>query len=178
MARGTATDRLSDVIDMLRMAHKTGILSVNRDGAGNVIEQGTIILQNGQIVEASYGPYRGAEALRLLQGWQRCYFSLLPSTHASNPSLPTPQMSPTIRNPTPPPNRGGMESGAAPQRMRAVNEVLPYFERMGLTRLHRQLFLLIDGQRSISELILLIGNRTEEVNRLLDDLRRAGLIRW
>jgi hypothetical protein len=65
-----------------------------------------------------------------------------------------------------------------PQRTRAVNEILPHFNRLGLTRIHRQLFLLIDGQRSVPELIILIGHRTDEVDTLLDDLERAGLIRW
>ncbi len=65
-----------------------------------------------------------------------------------------------------------------PIRTREVSAILPHFNRLGLTRLHRQLFLLIDGQRSVPELILLIGHRTDEVDTLLDDLERAGLIRW
>jgi hypothetical protein len=30
----------------------------------------------------------------------------------------------------------------------------------------------------VPELIILIGHRTDEVDTLLDDLERAGLIRW
>jgi hypothetical protein len=213
MARGTATDRLTDVIQMLQMSRKTGILHINRDAAGNTIEQGAIMLQNGQIIDASLGSYRGAEAFQRLQGWQSCYFVLQTSTQPGSSSLPPPtQMSPVNRNPVtgfnntgPLPNRGSgfrntdpLSSGGSsgfsntgplsnggsaearhvPQRTREVSAILPHFNRLGLTRLHRQLFLLIDGQRSVPELILLIGHRTDEVDTLLNDLERAGLIRW
>jgi hypothetical protein len=224
MARGTATDKLVDVIQMLQMSRKTGILHVNRDASDNTVEQGAVMLQNGQITDASLGPYRGAEAFQRLQGWSSCYFVFQTSTHPpqgarqppssgghGSPSLPPTQMSPVNRNPAsgfgntgplpnrgagfpntgPLPNRGAGfpntsplpmrgPSGArnAPQRTREVSAILPHFNRLGLTRLHRQLFLLIDGQRSVPELILLIGHRTDEVDTLLDDLERAGLIRW
>ncbi len=201
MARGTATDKLADVIQMLQMSRKTGILHVNRDGMGNTIEQGAIMLQNGQIIDASLGPYRGPEAFQRLQGWQGCYFVLQPSTQQSGPLQPPPtQMSPVNRNPAsgfgntgplpikgsgfnnkntgPLPIKGSAGARNVPQRTREVSAILPHFNRLGLTRLHRQLFLLIDGQRSVPELILLIGHRTDEVDTLLDDLERAGLIRW
>jgi hypothetical protein len=198
MARGTATDKLADVIQMLQMSRKTGILHVNRDGLGNTIEQGAIMLQNGQIMDASLGPYKGAEAFQRLQGWLSCYFVFQTSTQPNNPSLPPTQMSPVNRNSLPGfsnsgplvnkgsgfNNSGPLPGGGAngsrnvPQRTREVSAILPHFNRLGLTRLHRQLFLLIDGQRSVPELILLVGHRTDEVDTLLDDLERAGLIRW
>jgi hypothetical protein len=167
---------------MLQMARKTGALLVNRDGLGNTIEQGVLILQNGQIIDASLGPYRGAEALQRLLGWQLCYFVLQMLPSSSGPLLPPPQMSPvngngvTGFNAGANPKTGPLRTSNVPLRRLPANEVLPHFNHFGLTRLHRQLFLLIDGQRSVSELILLIGHRTEEVDILLDDLERAGLI--
>ncbi len=189
MARGTATSKLLDVMQMLQMTHKTGALLVNRDGINNVIEQGAIYLQHGQIIDASLGTYRGAEALRRLQGWQSCYFVFQALAQPggsvdSRSSLPSTQMSPTKQSPV----TGGYGSGPlstpynsgsnAPQRIREVNEILPHFNRLGLTRMHRQLFLLIDGQRTVPEIIRLMGHRTDEVNILLADLERTGLIRW
>lgn len=202
MARGTATDKLVDVIQMLQMSRKTGILHVNRDASDNTVEQGAVMLQNGQIMDASLGPYRGAEAFQRLQGWASCYFVFQASAQPPqgarqiSPSLPPTQMSPVNRNPAsgfgntgPLPNRGFGNTGPlpirgpggarnVPSRTREVSAILPHFNRLGLTRLHRQLFLLIDGQRSVPELILLVGHRTDEVDTLLDDLERAGLIRW
>ena len=182
MARGTATDKLADVIQMLQMARKTGALLINRDGLDNTIEQGVLVLQNGQIVDASLGPYKGAEAFQRLRGWQLCYFVFQTVTSSSGPLPALTQMSPVNGNRVAGfngganPMTGPLRAGNAPQRRLPANEVLPYFNRFGLTRLHRQLFLLIDGQRSVSELILLIGHRTDEVDILLDDLERAGLI--
>src|SRR5437868_2403237 len=98
MARGTATDKLADVIQMLQMARKTGTLLVNRDGFDSTIEQGVLILQNGQIIDASLGLYRGPEALQRLQGWQLCYFVFQTPTQSNSPSLPPIQMSPVNRN--------------------------------------------------------------------------------
>jgi hypothetical protein len=184
MARGTATEKLADVIQMLQMARKTGTLLVNRDGLDNTIEQGILILQNGQIIDASLGPYRGPEALQRLQAWQLCYFVFQTSMPSNSPSLAPVQMSPVQRNAGTgfnigaKPTTGSLGTRNVPQRTRAVNEILPHFNRLGLTRLHRQLFLLIDGQRSVPELIMLIGHRTDEVDTLLGDLERAGLIRW
>lgn len=184
MARGTATEKLADVIQMLQMARKTGTLLVNRDGLDRTIEQGILILQNGQIIDASLGPYRGPEALQRLQAWQLCYFVFQTSTPSSSQPLPPVQMSPVQShigmgfNIGAKPTTGPLETRNIPQRTRAVNEILPHFNRLGLTRLHRQLFLLIDGQRSVPELIMLIGHRTDEVDNLLGDLERAGLIRW
>lgn len=190
MARGADTKQLTDVIQVLQMAHKTGLLLVNRDGPGKTIEQGSISFQNGQVVDASFGPYRGPEAFQRLQGWRSCYFVFQPFSQSNGPSLPStqmPQMSPVNPNQArgyqsgplsgnsgPLPNVGASN---APQRIRAVNEVLPYFNNLGLTRLHRQLFLLIDGQRTVVEIIRLMGHRTDEVDTLLADLERAGLIR-
>lgn len=184
MTRGTATNKLADVIQMLQMARKTGNLLINRDGFDGLIEQAIVVLQNGQIIDAGLGPYRGTEALQRLQGWQFCYFVFQTLTQPSSPSLPPVQMSPVSNhsgmgfNNGTKPITGPLGAGGVPHRTRAVNEILPKFNRLGLTRLHRQLFLLIDGQRSVQELILLVGHRTDEVDSLLDDLERAGLIRW
>lgn len=190
MARGTATNRLTDVIQVIQIAHKTGMLQVNRDGSNKSIEQGTIYLQNGQIVDASLGPYQGIEALRHLETWQTCFFVFQPTSHLDGPSSaqipPNPIMSynghgssPTLpaydsSSPTQPTFTGGN----APERLRDVNEMLPYFNRLGLSRMHKQLFLLVDGQRTVPELTRLIGHRTETVTTMLTDLERAGLIRY
>ena len=53
---------------------------------------------------------------------------------------------------------------------------LPDFQRLGLSRLHRQLFLLIDGKRSTQELARLIGRPHQEVLIVLADLESTGLI--
>lgn len=183
MVRGTATNKLADVIQTLQMARKSGTLRVNRDRYDDTVEHGVVILQNGQITDASLGIYRGNEALQRLQGWQLCYFVFQTSAQSSSPSLSYVQTQSVDRNVGTGLGVGakpdtGSQAQRVPQRTRAVNEILPYFERLGLTRIHRQLFLLIDGHRSVSEMIILIGHRTDEIDTLLGDLERTGLIRW
>ena len=184
MVRGTATNKLADVIQMLQMARKSGTLRVNRDRYDDTVEHGVVILQNGRITDASLDVYRGLEALQRLQGWQLCYFVFQSPVQSNSPPLPSAQTQAVDRNAGTgfsagaKPDTGPLEARRVPQRMRAVNEILPYFDRLGLTRIHRQLFLLIDGHRSVSEIIILIGHRMEEIDTLLDDLERVGLIRW
>ncbi len=75
---------------------------------------------------------------------------------------------------------GGMQPGPAasgvPYPVRPYDEALVWIERVGLSRAHRRLFLLIDGYRSTPELVRLMGRGQEEVNTLLRDLEGVGLI--
>lgn len=64
----------------------------------------------------------------------------------------------------------------APYRTRQLDEALWLLERRGLSRAHRHLLLLIDGQRTVAELVRLTGRRQDEVQQLLRDLETATLI--
>src|SRR5690349_14436995 len=132
----------------------------------------------------SNGIWTSGEQLPInwLNTWGTCRFVFVSSLSASSGSLQssmqggarsTDSLLSTDRL-TPPPVSGPI--GVAPYRIREVNEVLPLFGAMGLTRVHRQLFLLIDGQRTVPDLIRLSARGTEEVRRLLADLERAGMI--
>lgn len=65
---------------------------------------------------------------------------------------------------------------ATPYRTRHIEEGMHLIEHMGLSRTHRRLFLLIDGRRTVKELIRLMAHNPEDVQRLLQDLQRAGVI--
>ena len=178
---GAVTNNLADVLQILQLAHRTGLLEVERVGAGNVIEQGTITLLRGQITEAKFGNYRGAAAFEMLSKWSTCYFTFHVSTESENvATLNTPVSRSPITNelrkvPTTGPLTGPV-AGAA-YRVYAVEEALPLFASRGLTRVHRQLFLLIDGQRTTQQLARLIGRNPGEIESLLVDLERTGFIR-
>lgn len=64
----------------------------------------------------------------------------------------------------------------APFRTRQIDSALRVIENMGLSRTHRRLLLLIDGQRSIPELVRLMGRSDQEVASLLHDLEQATVI--
>ncbi len=179
--RGTATDKLADVIQALQLVRKTGLLTVQRDTPGDIAEVGKIAFRDGQVIDAGVGQLRGADAFKKLVMWTRCHFVF-------EPILPTPPPAPAL----PPPRSGstGIERrntqelpdeylsvGVVPYRSQYVQGMMPDFQRLGLSRVHRQLFLLIDGRRSTQELTRLIGRHPQEVLAILADLESAGLIR-
>lgn len=88
---------------------------------------------------------------------------------------------------TPPPQayvvKSGAESRVAPAKYRIVprsikplQEVLRLIDQRRLSRSHRQLFLLINGQRTLEELMHLVGKDQFEIHALLRDLEDLGVI--
>jgi hypothetical protein len=176
--RGTSTNRLADVIQIVQIAGKTGLLTIERGEVGSTLEEGEITFVNGQITDAHSGQHSGMEAVNRLRTWGACRFTFLPLTSDVSPSPPSalPYLTPNQMAPSnghfPPPARMNI----APRRTRDVAEALPNFEFLGLTRSHRRIFLLIDGQRTVTELIHLMGGRADEVYAWLSDLEEVGLI--
>ena len=81
-ARDTATDRLSNVIEVVELGRRTGLLSAER-GSGAVYEEGELYFIGGRAVYAVVAQLRGREALTMLGQWGPCYFSF--DTHAAPP---------------------------------------------------------------------------------------------
>jgi hypothetical protein len=192
--RGTTTDRLANVIQVIQLGRKTGQLAVER-GEGTLLEQGEIIFVRGQIVQARSRHLTGQKALDWLSTWETCRFAFIPpaTERVTRPllALPAPQRTSTqpLKEILPPtPTNGGQETAPrgttgplygdlpAPQRISQVDDALWQIDQAGLSRLHRRLFLLLDGQRTIAALARLTGRSYEEVQRLLRDLERLGVI--
>ncbi|WP_376794784.1 DUF4388 domain-containing protein [Thermogemmatispora sp.] len=232
--RQTVTNRLADVIEVVQLGRKTGLLTVER-GEGSALEEGAITFVNGQPVQARLGPHSGADALRRLKLWGPCRFAFVPFTPPSSPppplldghatpgSLPalpqrqgtdprlrrmpasppsgplgslsfsapgtgagpgtgqrvTPPLSPRQTDPGPDrrvPLPGSGTFSRAPSRVSLYDDALQRLELLGFSRVHRRLYLLIDGSRTPAELARLMGRSEEEVLRLLIDLERAGLV--
>ncbi len=178
--RGTATDKLADVIQMLLFVHKTGVLTVQRENSNYALEEGSLFLRDGQVADALIGNLRGADALKKLSTWTKCYFvfqALSPS--ASSPFAP-PASAPfeqILERQTGPLSPATTFSSVIPCRTDQFQKSLPDFNRPGLSRVHRQLFLLADGQRSIEVLATLLGRHPQEVLLLLSDLENLRLLR-
>ena len=154
---------------------------------------------NGQVLQAYAGSLQGQEALNWLSTWTHCRFLFVPEITEKTtrplhtgplPALPgaegarslrdtqprLPSASPTSRQDT-----GGMQQTSPvtytnPRRTYPTEKGFHLLERAGLSRSHRHLFLLVDGQRSIGELVRLTGRPPEEVQRLLHDLESIGVI--
>lgn len=214
--RGTPTEKLADVVQVLQLVHRTGLLQVQRAATDNFVEEGTISFQAGQVRDASVGSLRGPDAFKKLMTWMTCYvvFEDAPTAPAIPPApsgpasfslppgppgpptrtAPAPPASPYTSSTFTPPTTGPVPSfplgrntsgplerspgpfAAVPYRLRLPQEVLASFHMVGLSRLHRQLFLLIDGVRSVYELANLINRHPQEVAGMLADLESVGLV--
>jgi hypothetical protein len=200
-----AADRLVKVIQAVQIGRKTGEL-IARRGEGVTFEEGTIIFVNGQVTEASVGRRNGSEALNWLSTWSNCRytFKLSTTSELTSPRTPTtldiseletldtaahpstsPQTPNTVKQTAPLAPGGGdtTKSGSpvhtlpTPYRTLQIDTGLRIIENIGLSRSHRHLFLLVNGQRSIAELIRLMGRSQLEINALLQDLEGAAVIR-
>jgi hypothetical protein len=195
--RGTTTEHLADIIEILRIGNKSGTLVFER-GEGKTREEGSIIFTNGQPVEARVNQQSGSAAFNYLSTWQRCHFSFVSSSVAATSSPRITQFSPSIQGGSV--NSGGApgknyaqseratgqlnefyESGnraksSLPKRLLRGEEALQHLEHAQLPRIHRRLLLLIDGRRSVDELARLMTRDLGEVHKLLDDLEYAGFI--
>ena len=183
--RGTSTNQLSDVIQTLSIARKTGVLVVEREDNAGSSELGTITFNNGQVTNADIGSLRGADAFKKLNAWKTCHF-LFQSPSATAPSHPSPSQPPRFDLPTAPtpailPEQSRSNPASfgyvVPYRVQQFSGSVPDFQQFGLSRMHRQLFLLIDGKRSLDVLTRLIGRNFQDVRVMLADLERSGLIR-
>ena len=68
-------------------------------------------------------------------------------------------------------------ASVAPYPTQQLDAALHMIEQRGLSRVHKQLFYLVDGRRSIVDLVRLTGKRGSEIYKLLGDLERAYVIR-
>jgi hypothetical protein len=187
----TLTDRLANVIEVIQLGRKTGILTAERD-TGSMLEHGMITFVKGQVTQASVGQHTGFPAFSVLKTWGTCRFAFTPSDTSQITQQTTQPLSPvtgeastqrgfvtdpTLRTPAIAKQNGVMAAGGVPSPIRPYDEALVWIERVGLSRAHRRLFLLIDGYRTIPELVRLMGRGEDEVNALLRDLEGANLIR-
>jgi Domain of unknown function (DUF4388) len=115
------------------------------------------------------------------------------SEHKINDTDPGLRPQRTFLNRQTEPLLAGESNGAAPQkpngavpapasatsipfRTRQIDSALRVIENMGLSRMHRHLLLLIDGQRSMLELVRLTGRSEQEIASFLHDLEQATVI--
>src|SRR5438552_3920734 len=89
--RGTTTDQLNNVIQVIQLGRKTGVLTVER-GAEPTLEVGEITFVYGQITHAHIGQLDGQMAVNWLCSWGTCRFLFTPAgserTTGPIPSLP------------------------------------------------------------------------------------------
>jgi Domain of unknown function (DUF4388) len=190
--RGTTTDRLANVIQVLQLGCKTGMLRVER-GEGTRREEGMMTFVQGQVTQAYAGQQSGQAALAWLNSWGACRFTFVPgqTERTTGPLTPLPRTG-SLQTPYAPsaPLLPLSEPGLAekhlsgdagyapslPYRTRPIGEALHILERARCSRMHRRFLLLIDGQKTPEELERLLGRTQYEVQQVLHDLMVLGLI--
>jgi len=94
----TATSQLSNVIEVVELGQRTGMLLVER-GSGSVLEEGEIYFESGRATYAALSGLRGREALAALGRWGACRFTFDSIAQPPIPNLTSPQ--PVIPQPRP-----------------------------------------------------------------------------
>ncbi len=202
----TETDRLVGVIQSIQMSQGNGVLTVRR-GEGSTFEEGSIVFVNGQVKQTTVGMRSGAIALNWLSTWGQCRYTFAPlnewqmqqlnalppagtgntrpitrDLQSSTPVLPARGQS----EPLPPSSGSTWERRPPPAPssttfifypIQPLAAALREIEQNRLSRSHRQLFLLIDGQRTTQELARLSAKNEQDVQAVLRDLERIGVIR-
>ncbi len=195
--RGIITDQFINVLQVIQLGRKTGHLSVER-GEGAQREEGELLFRHGQIVDVHCGQLHGQSALNWLKTWGVCRFIFVniqadastgplaeiqdqPPPSSLQDTGSTPRTSLTMKQSgewraiT-----GSLPAASAfsnePYRVVPTEQGVQMIAQAGLSRLHRHLFLLLDGQRTVTELARLMGRRTEDMQQLLLDLTRIGIV--
>lgn len=184
--RGTETDRLLNVVQVLQLGRKTGRLLVDRGERGK-LEEGVIAFTNGQIVDARMGYLYAQDALNQMKTWKTCRFTFAPSEIGTvTQLLPAVSVDRTTRKlpatdgageAVPARSGHGEYSPASLQRIMQIEKALHLLRMAGLSRVHLRLLLLVDGHRTPVELARLVGRNLNETQRLVSDLEYIGVIR-
>jgi hypothetical protein len=84
-SRVTATNRLANVIEVVELGRRSGLLSAERDVNG--LEEGEIYFISGHPVFAALGLLTGREALSVLVRWGECRFAFDPTSPRPIPNV-------------------------------------------------------------------------------------------
>lgn len=201
------TDRLVSVIQTIQLGRRTGTLQIWRgEGAqreeGNITFANGRVMESQ--VGWHKGP-EAFNQLSLWEICSFVFTSANPQDQPLFFSQPPPQMSPAPGIQTPPPfvpvsplrthaapppptteplrpqqqlpQSSPLPTVVIPYQTRQLNSALRTIENLKLSRIHRQILLLIDGQRSNADLERLTGRNPGEILKILQDLEHATVIR-
>lgn len=91
--RVTNADRLSNIIEVVELGRRSGMLMVER-GSSPALEQGEVYFVQGHAVYALVEGLRGRDALMVLAGWGQCRFAFELNAPVPAPNITAPQSMP------------------------------------------------------------------------------------
>jgi uncharacterized protein DUF4388 len=199
-SKDITAESIGDLLEVAHLQHRQGMLHVEYSQSG-YIEAGEIYLQAGEPIYARVGSLTGDEALHYLLGWRNIYFAFsseIPSPPANiisgmrsdrvNVSTNTfANIAPPTFSPPPQGPRWSLvEEHTAhrstlslsdmtwlvPQKVGYAQDALA----LPLTRRQRSIYFLIDGQRTVSDLMRTTSKAVSDVEVILGELQEQGLI--
>ncbi len=192
--RNDSAERMSDLFALIRTRRQSGLLSIERYENGR-FEEGEISFQKGQPVDAHVGNRGGQDAISWLLMWRQVYFLFTPDSLASTNIVPPASPQPPVQTTRPlsplPPERPQSNANIHPLSLAppTSNAKSAFYNRvprklvheqnimeLPLTRPQRSLYLLIDGHRTVADLIRFTNKDVQEVYHLLTELQSRGLI--
>lgn len=153
-------DQLVRIIQEIQLNRMTGSLVAKR-GEGAASEQGTIVFVKGQVVLASVGYRREREALNWLSTWGRSQYTFMQELEQQGKLESVEQ-------------NGSVEE--VPYKSQPLFYGFRLLEQKQVSRMHRHVYLLVDGVRSVGELQRLFRLDKDTVLMLLYDLQDLGII--
>jgi hypothetical protein len=163
-------DQLVKVIESIQIGRKTGSLVATR-GEGASYEAGTVVFVNGRVVQAKVGRRSDREALNWLSTWSRCRYNFVLPTGTEVTTVPK-EMAWEGQTTT-----GNLTTNAAvPKRSKPLGHGLRVLSENKMSRMHRHVFLLVDGIYKITDLMRMLALDEYQVQALLYDLADLGII--
>ena len=180
--QNVVVDQLVKIIQALQVGRTTGTLVATR-GEGPSYEVGTLIFVQGRVAQAKVGRRQDREALNWLSTWGRCKYTFVQSV-SSESGMPEEsrevlrKVTGPIQEKTTGPIREGIGSTyeAVPHRSTTLEHGLQVIDGKSLSRVHRHLFLLVDGQREVIEFMRLLKLNEFEALEALYDLQDVGIV--
>lgn len=96
--RVTTTDRLANIIEVIELGRRSGLLTVER-GADHTAEQGELYFWQGHAIYAVVNGLRGRDALQSLAVWGLCRFAFEPNAPRPTSNISAPAAAPQPARP-------------------------------------------------------------------------------
>ena len=179
--QNVVADQLVKIIQAIQIGRTTGSLIATR-GEGASYEVGTLVFLKGRVVQARVGRREGREAFNWLSTWGRCRYTFVLSitSESATESLLGGDPSQFIQEESrvvPVVGSGtGPVNDAVPYRSKPLAYGLQVLTEKSLSRMHRHVFLLVNGARRVGDLMRLLKLDEYEVLALLYDLQDTGII--
>ena len=204
----TLTDRLANVIQVIQLGRKTGTLTVERSSGNSLergtvfFVNGLMTKASAQQLSGlaafqwlntwsscrfTFTPSDSAITTRKLPSLQPSQFPVpeYESFHDTDPTLKIQAQAKAAPGTGTENNQNRHKdlslqkgTGRIPKQMLSPEEAVQHIDRLKLSRVHRRLFLLIDGHRNTADLARLMGRRQYEVVAMLQDLERADVVKY